>query len=163
MRLYRLAKERQGYYRADDLSGNGAALVGGRWNPRGMRLLYTCGHASTCVLEALVHMAGLLPAGGYFLVTLEVPDAAYDAAFVPDLPAGWADLTRDPEATREIGRQWLQGGEALAMRVSSVVCPTDFDLLLNPMHPDMASVQVINKEPFTLDPRLFGHPMALSR
>lgn len=156
MRLYRLAKERRGYYRADDLSGNGAAIAGGRWNPRGMRVLYTCCHASTALLEALVHMAGLLPAGGYFLVTLEVPDAVYDAAFVPDLPDGWADLTREPAATRALGRQWLEAGEQLGMRVPSVVCPSDFNLLLNPMHEEMASVKVVSSEPFMLDPRLFG-------
>ncbi|WP_250502546.1 RES family NAD+ phosphorylase [Caballeronia sp. AZ7_KS35] len=156
MRLYRLAKERRGYYRADDLSGNGAAIAGGRWNPRGMRVLYTCCHASTALLEALVHMAGLLPAGGYFLVTLEVPDAVYDDALIPGLPEGWADLTHDPAATRALGRQWLEAGEQLAMRVPSVVCPSDFNLLLNPMHPAMASVKVISAEPFTLDPRLFG-------
>ncbi|WP_321939695.1 RES family NAD+ phosphorylase [Paraburkholderia sp. J8-2] len=156
MRLYRLAKERRGYYRADDLSGNGAAIAGGRWNPRGMRVLYTCCHASTALLEALVHMAGLLPAGGYFLVTLEVPDAIYDAAFAPDPPEGWADLTREPAATRALGRQWLEAGEQLAMRVPSVVCPSDFILLLNPMHPEMANIRVISSEPFTLDPRLFG-------
>ncbi|PYE21544.1 RES domain-containing protein [Paraburkholderia silvatlantica] len=156
MRLYRLAKERRGYYRADDLSGNGAAIAGGRWNPRGMRVLCTCCHVSTALLEALVHMAGLLPAGGYFLVTLEVPDAVYDAAFVPDPPEGWADLTREPAATRALGRQWLEAGKQLAMRVPSVVCPSDFNLLLNPMHLEMANVRVISSEPFTLDPRLFG-------
>ncbi|WP_433706110.1 RES family NAD+ phosphorylase [Paraburkholderia sacchari] len=156
MRLYRLAKERRGYYRADDLSGNGAALAGGRWNPRGMRVLYTCCHASTALLEALVHMAGLLPASGYFLVTLEVPDPVYANAFVPELPEGWADLTQEPAQTRALGRQWLEAGERLAMRVPSVVCPSDFNLLLNPMHPEMESVKVISTEPFTLDPRLFG-------
>jgi RES domain-containing protein len=156
MRLYRLAKERRGYYRADDLSGNGAAIAGGRWNPRGMRVLYTCCNASTALLESLVHMAGLLPASGYFLVTLEVPGAVYDGAFVPALPEGWADLTHEPAATRALGRQWLDTGEHLAMRVPSVVCPSDYNLLLNPMHPDMASVKVMSALPFTLDPRLFS-------
>jgi hypothetical protein len=42
------------------------------------------------------------------------------------------------------------------MRVPSVVCPSDFRLLLNPMHPAMASVKVVSSEPFVLDPRLFG-------
>ncbi|RQR29903.1 MULTISPECIES: RES family NAD+ phosphorylase [unclassified Burkholderia] len=156
MRVYRLAKERRGYYRADDLSGNGAALAGGRWNPRGMRVVYTCAHASTARLEALVHMAGLMPAGGYCLVTLEVPDAAYDGAFTPALPDGWANLTCDPEPTIELGRQWLAAGEQLVMRVPSVVCPTDTNLLLKPTHSGMSAVQVIRTEPFTLDPRLFG-------
>jgi RES domain-containing protein len=156
MKVFRLAKEKRGHYLADDVSGNGAAIAGGRWNPRGMRVLYTCCHASTSVLEALVHMSGLLPAGGYFLVTIDVPDAAFEAAYQPVLPPNWDDLTRDPVSTAEIGRQWLEEGERLGMLVPSVVCHTDFNLLLNPMHPDMSRVRVIGKEPFKLDPRLFS-------
>ncbi|MET3228518.1 UNVERIFIED_ORG: RES domain-containing protein [Burkholderia sp. 1263] len=155
MMVYRLAKEKPGHHLADDISGNGAALAGGRWNPRGMRVLYTCCHASTSVLDALVHMAGLLPAGGYFLVTLDVPDAVWEAAYVPRLPPDWAELTRDPLSTVEIGRRWLEAEKHLAMQVPSVVCPTDFNLLLNPMHPEMRGVSVVSKEPFSLDPRLF--------
>lgn len=157
MRLYRLAKERRGYYRADDLSGNGAAIAGGRWNPKGMRVLYTCCHASTALLEALVHLSGDLPAGGYFMVTLEVPDTVYDETFVPELPANWADLTGDSAQTRALGRQWLEAGAQLAMRVPSAICPLDPNLLLNPLHRDMQHVRVAGTEPFTLDPRLFGH------
>lgn len=150
MRVFRLAKEKPGHYRADDLSGNGAALAGGRWNPRGMRVLDTCCHASTSLLEALVHMTGILPAGGYYMVTLDVPDRLYDGAHVP------GGLTRDPLSTVEIVRRWLEAGRHLAMRVPSVVCPTDFNLLLNPMHPDMPRISVVSKELFSLDPRLFG-------
>ncbi|MGN7980025.1 RES family NAD+ phosphorylase [Burkholderia sp. 22313] len=157
MKLYRLAKERMGHYLADDLSGNGAAIAGGRWNPRGMRVLYTCCHASTSLLEALVHMSGILPAGGLFLVTIEVPDAVYEAAFAPALPDDWATLSEDPVSTARIGQPWLERGEQLAMRVPSVICPTDFNLLLNPLHADFsASVNVISKAPFKLDPWLFG-------
>jgi RES domain-containing protein len=102
-------------------------------------------------------MSGILPAGGLFLVTLEVPDAAYEGAFEPELPADWATLTEDPVSTAQIGREWLEKGEELAMRVPSVVCPTDFNLLLNPLHMDFAAnVKVISKVPFKLDPRLFG-------
>ena len=98
----------------------------------------------------------MLPAGEYFLVTLEVSDAVYETAFVPELPEGWADLTREPAATRALGRQWLEAAEQLAMRVPSVICPSDFNQLLNPMHPEMASVKIVSTEPFTLDSRLFG-------
>ncbi|HDR8948700.1 MULTISPECIES: RES family NAD+ phosphorylase [Burkholderia] len=156
MKVYRLAKEKRGHYLADDLSGNGAAIAGGRWNPRGMRVLYTCCNASTAVLETLVHLSGLLPAGGLFLVTLDVPDVAYENAYQPELPPDWDELGRDPGTTAEIGRHWLERGDHLAMRVPSVVCLADFNLLLNPLHPAMASVRVIGKEPFKLDPRLFS-------
>ncbi|WP_241239177.1 RES family NAD+ phosphorylase [Burkholderia stagnalis] len=72
------------------------------------------------------------------------------------MPDDWAELTRTPESTTEIGRQWLEAGAQLAMRVPSVVCPSDFNLLLNPMHPDMAHVRVVDKALFSMDPRLFG-------
>jgi RES domain-containing protein len=92
MKVFRLAKEKPGRYRADDLSGSGAALAGGRWNPRGVPVLYTCCHASTAVLEARVHASGLLPVANFYLVTLEVPDRAASSAYVPDLPDDWNAL-----------------------------------------------------------------------
>ncbi len=90
-------------------------------------------------------------------MTLEVPDAIHDNAYQPELPDDWAVLSRDPDSTTRIGQRWLEAGEHLAMRVPSVVCPTDFNLLLNPMHADFtSSVKVISKQEFALDPRLFG-------
>ncbi|WP_428853202.1 RES family NAD+ phosphorylase [Imbroritus primus] len=155
MIVHRLAKERAGRYQADDLSGQGAALAGGRWNPRGMAVLYTCEHVSTAVLEARVHMAGLLPVRNLFLVTLEVPDADVEAAVSPPLPEGWDALDHDPAETVALGRQWLSDGTRLVMRVPSVVCPQEFNLLLNPAHPHMRRVKVMDKQPFAMDYRLF--------
>jgi RES domain-containing protein len=155
MIVYRLAKERAGRYHADDLSGQGAALAGGRWNPRGMAVLYTCEHVSTAVLEARVHMAGLLPVGNLFLVTLDVPDADYATALSPPLPAGWDALDHDPATTVALGRQWLSDGSRLAMRVPSVLCPEEYNLLLNPSHAHMRHVKVVSKRPFSMDRRLF--------
>lgn len=155
MKVFRLAKEKPGRYRADDLSGMGAALAGGRWNPRGMPALYTCCHASTAVLEARVHASGLLPLTNFFLVTLEVPDAAFADAYAPALPIDWNELGRDPIATVKLAAQWLEAVQHLALRVPSVVCPSDDNLILNPAHPDMRNVRVLDKRLFTLDRRLF--------
>jgi RES domain-containing protein len=41
------------------------------------------------------------------------------------------------------------------MKVPSVVCPADFNFILNPRHPDMRSVAVVAVKSFELDPRLF--------
>lgn len=156
MKVYRLAKERAGKYRADDLSGQGTALAGGRWNPHGMAVLYTCCHASTAVLEARVHASGIMPLANFYLVTLEVPDADMGRAFRPALPPDWDTLDGDPASTTEIGRAWLRAGEGLAMRVPSVVCPTDYNVLLNPQHPRMKQVTVVDKRLFEIDRRLFS-------
>ena len=156
MKVYRLAKDKPGHYAADDLSGNGAALSGGRWNPRGLRVLYTCCSASTALLESLVHMAGLMPRANYFLIVLEIPDTDVRKAYVPGLPPDWSDIARDPASTAAIGQHWIEEGKQLVMKVPSVVSPTDFNLLLNPLHAQMASVKVLEKKLFRFDARLFG-------
>lgn len=155
MKVFRLAKEKKGRYRADDLSGNGAALAGGRWNPRGVPVLYTCCHASTAILEARVHAAGLLPLANLYLVTLDVPEKAVSQAYRPILPEDWNTLDRDPRSTVKLARAWLEACESLAMLVPSVVCPLDDNLILNPMHPDMKHVTVLEKRLFEWDRRLF--------
>lgn len=155
MKVFRLAKERTGRYRADDLSGAGAALAGGRWNPRGMAVLYTSCYASTALLEARVHTMGMLPAGHLFLVTLELSDSDFGNATVPEMPADWNALDHDPASTVTLGRTWLEKGETLAMKVPSVVCPTDFNLLLNPRHVNMRDVVVVDKQLLDIDRRLF--------
>jgi RES domain-containing protein len=155
MKVYRLAKERVGKYRADDLSGNGAALIGGRWNPKGSPVIYCCLNASTAVLEMRVHASGMLPLSNLFLVTLDVPSAAIDTAFQPTLPADWNAVDRDPASTVALARNWLARGKELAMLVPSVVCPDDRNLILNVRHPAMLQVGVIEKKLFEVDRRLF--------
>ena len=156
MKVYRLAKEKPGRYKADELSGNGAALAGGRWNPRGMRVIYTCCNPSATVLETLVHLGGLMPAAQHFMVTMEVPDVSWAHARVPEVPPDRDEPGRDPQSTMTIGQKWIKEGTHLALKVPSVVCPADFNLLLNPLHTDMSSVRVVDIVPFKFDVRLFG-------
>ncbi|CAB3773769.1 RES family NAD+ phosphorylase [Paraburkholderia humisilvae] len=155
MRLFRLAKEKPGRYRADDLRGNGAALSGGRWNARGTPVLYTSANASTAVLETRVHASGLLPLRNLILVTIEVSDKLIAVAHEPVLPSDWNQAGITPQTTITIGQAWITEANALAMKVPSVVCPADFNYILNPLHPDMRTVTVIAVNAFTLDPRLF--------
>lgn len=156
MRVYRLAREKPGRYQADDLSGNGAALAGGRWNPRGTRVVYTCCNPSTAVLEALVHLGGLMPAAQHFLVTIDIPDACIASAFVPDIPPDWNTPGHDPRSTMAIGQAWIEKGNHLAMKVPSIVCPAEVNLLLNPLHAEMDAVRVTDVSTFTFDARLLA-------
>lgn len=155
MKVYRIAKEKPGRYRADDLSGYGAAVVGGRWNSRGTPVLYTCANASTAVLETRVHATGILPLKNLFLVTIEIPDHLIASAHEPILPADWNQVGSIPHSTLALGDDWILQAEALVMKVPSVVCPADFNFILNPNHPDMHEISLLSVEAFALDPRLF--------
>ena len=52
MRVFRIAKKQY----LKDLSGEGSRLFGGRWNKKGMAMLYFSDSLSTSLLEVLVHM-----------------------------------------------------------------------------------------------------------
>ena len=143
MIVYRLCKPVQ-----TALDGEGARLWGGRWNSAGRPMVYTAASPSLAVLEVLVHLdlpSELLP-DDYQLLTIAVPDDAPLRLFEGD-PA-------DNEASLQAGDAFLDAGDALALKVRSVVVPQEWNVLLNVRHPDIERVTVERCEPFRLDPRL---------
>lgn len=116
-------------------------------------MVYCSEHASLAVLEILVHLKAptLLP--HYVLSSVEVPKSAVRVVRVEDLPDGWAE-SPSPPALRDMGDDWIKSGSSLALRVPSAVIPIEFNLLLNPAHPDFAGLTVTGPAPFPLDPRL---------
>jgi RES domain-containing protein len=53
-----------------------------------------------------------------------------------------------------IGDAWFDASQSVALRVPSVVVRGEYNLLLNPEHPDMAQIAIGRPEPFFFDPRL---------
>lgn len=70
------------------------------------------------------------------------------------LPAGWDELPTSASA-QALGRTWLERGEALAMRVPSVILPEEHNVIVNPLHPDYAKVELTVVRPFTFDQRMY--------
>jgi RES domain-containing protein len=67
-------------YEADDLSGKGAEITGGRWNEKGAAVVYAAASRSLACLETIVHLAaGGLPLNRY-LVEISIPDPVWAAA-----------------------------------------------------------------------------------
>ncbi|MFP5250536.1 MAG: RES family NAD+ phosphorylase, partial [Acidobacteriota bacterium] len=52
---YRISRESDS---AKAFSGQGAKDWGGRWNSRGVAVVYTAAHRSLSILEVLVHVKG---------------------------------------------------------------------------------------------------------
>jgi hypothetical protein len=88
-------------------------------------------------------------------VTFEVPDRLVGSPYKPILSSDWNRAGFTAPTTVEIGQAWITEANALAMKVSSVVCPADFKYILNPRHPDMRAVTVIAVDACTIDPGLF--------
>ena len=150
MIVYRLSKSKY----ARDLSGTGAEKVGGRWNSRGVAILYTSASRALCTTEIAVHMPlGIIPKD-YQLVTIDIPDDNILELIAADLPRDWRSIPH-ADSTQKIGDSFVAEGEYLVLKVPSVVVPGDFNYLINPQHEYASKVKVESIEPFSFDRRLF--------
>jgi RES domain-containing protein len=149
--VYRLAEVRHARTAQDALSGEGAFLFGGRWNPRGYRVAYAAEHLSLAVLEILVHTQDRKKLEDYRLITLEIPDTFTSTLDEDTLPSGWQEAL---EVTREHGRAWVEAGRSVALLAPSVIIPGEHNVLINPLHPDFARLEPTEPVPFRFDPRL---------
>lgn len=154
MRVYRICKTAY----AEDLNGTGAALFGGRWNPKGFPMLYTAGSTSLAILEFMAHNFHLMPELDLTLTVLEVKlRKNIEEINIDALPPNWNKALSNQRFTQGLGAEFLNAKRAYALRVPSVLAPHEFNILLNPKHPAHQEINIIEKyDAFKLDDRLFG-------
>jgi RES domain-containing protein len=141
-------------YAADDMTGKGAELTGGRWNPKGTPLVYASSSISLAVLETLVHLdtTDALPLNRY-LVSIAIPKRVFEAATTETTPpVGW-DAEPASQTSVNVGRSWIAGGKSALLRVPSVIVPEEFNLLINPSHPDSKGIKAKKVRKFVYDAR----------
>ena len=137
------------------LDGEGARLNGGRWNPPGVAMVYASTSLSLAALEILVHVGApdLLP-DDLTAVEVVVPDgASVETLPVDDLPRGWGGHPA-PRSLAGLGREWVESKRTALLRVPSAVVSVEWNLLVNPVHPDAAGLRVASRRPFRWDARL---------
>jgi RES domain-containing protein len=72
---------------------------------------------------------------------------------VDDLPGRWRTYPA-PEELAALGTEWVARGTSVALRVPSVLVPTEHNYLLNPAHPDFHRIRIGSASRFGFDPRL---------
>lgn len=151
MRIYRLCSAR---HQATAFTGLGASLAGSRWNHRGVAVVYAAGSLSLAALECLVHFSSQTLPTDYISFEVTVPSGlTFESIDVAALPRDWQDED-PPVTTRELGTEWVKSERSLLLRVPSAIITTEFNYLLNPSHPDFASLVIGQPVPFRFDPRL---------
>ena len=146
---WRIVKAR---HAATAFSGEGASRGGGRWNSRGVWVVYASGTTSLAALETLVH---LNPPVLFKHVTfrIEFDDALVEQLDPTALPADWTEEP-PPPSTKNIGDRWVIELRSAVLELPSVIIPGEPNYLLNPAHPDFKKIIVGKPEPFSFDPRL---------
>ena len=150
--IWRIDKAR---HAAESFSGEGAYAYGGRWNPQGVRVVYTSDSLALAALEKFVHLEGLAAAISFVSFRIDIPESVKVRHLeAGHLPKDWRQVPA-PDATRLVGQNWVNKNETAILRVPSTIIPSEYDYLLNPLHPDFNSLKISKPSPFSFDPRLW--------
>jgi RES domain-containing protein len=149
MIVYRICNEKF----KDDISGNGAKQYGGRWNSKGIAMLYSSEHISLSALEMLVHNHFQDFAIPLSLLKIALPTATNIKEIKnAKLKHEWQN---DASYTKLIGNEFVKSETDLFLKVPSAIVPEEFNVLINPMHKDFKKVKIVEQKIFKTDKRFF--------
>jgi len=150
MRIFRISKAEY----IEDISGTGAKRFGGRWNEKGTGLLYCSENISLAILEILVHFDGLTVPDNLMILELELEEK-----YIQDFSRTQFDkicLAKDAEYLfKKAGQKWIKSQKSLALKVPSIINTFEYNIIVNPTHPDFKNVKKKSCRKLELDDRLF--------
>lgn len=151
MRFWRICRRR---YTAEAAGGEGARLYGGRWNSRGVRVVYASTSLSLAAVETFVNLEPHLMPADLVSIEGEIPEPVEIGRLdAKSLPAGWHE-TRD-ESLRRFGNDWIRDERTAALLVPSAAIRGEWNMLLNPTHAGFRKVRFLTPAPFEFDVRMF--------
>jgi RES domain-containing protein len=148
MQVFRISKCKHN----KDLSGFGAADKGGRWNSKGIFILYSSLTPSLAMLETVAHLA-VIPNENYCLAVIDIPDDKILELNESDLPSDWCDFPAS-DSLKKIGDEFVVEGKFLGLKIPSAVLKEESNLLINPSHPDFKKAKLISSNMISIDVRL---------
>jgi RES domain-containing protein len=150
MKVYRISKHKY----IESLTGEGARLYGGRWNPKGTAVIYTSENRALATVEFLVHMPMSLVPKDIYLAEIQLPaDWGWEQIDQETLPDDW----RRSPPSRDLsdrGREWIERKESVLLRVPSAVVHGEWNILINPNHELVRQIRIVSIEPVAFDDRL---------
>lgn len=151
MRFWRICRRR---YAAAAVSGEGARLYGGRWNSRGVRMVYASTSLALAAVETFVNVEPSLHPKDFVSIEGEIPDELEIGKLDPQaLPANWYETSG--ESLRRFGDEWIHAARSVALLVPSAAIRREWNVLLNPVHPGFSRVRLQEPAPFEFDVRMF--------
>jgi RES domain-containing protein len=149
-RAWRIVKER---HTEKAFDGEGARLYGGRWNSRGVAVVYASESRALATLEVLAGLQTNSPLPEYVLIPAEFDDSLVFAVGLEELPADWR-RNPPPPSTQRLGDDWIATGALVVLKVPSALVPQESNYLFNPRHPAFSEVMIGQPERLAMDPRL---------
>lgn len=147
--LWRIATETK-QYKANDISGNGAANYPGRWNATGERVVYAAPSLAMAVLETAAHLDDTGLPLNRFVVQLTVPFATWKARQtlkLSDIDPAWCAIPSG-KASVDVGSTWYKAAASALLLVPSAIVPEECAVLINATHADAKGIKAKTIRPF---------------
>jgi RES domain-containing protein len=138
---------------ANDITGEGAKLNGGRWNHPGIQCIYAGESRAIVLLEYSAHVSIHNIKRALSFTTFSVPDNSITALKIADLPGNWNAFPH-PEETRSLGSKLLRENISLVIKIPSVIIPEEHIYLINPNHPRINEVKISAVADYAFDVRI---------
>jgi RES domain-containing protein len=135
-----------------DLTGTGSKQYGGRWNEKGISVVYFAESRAMAVMEILMHLRPEELDRDYNLAVFEIPDGKILNIKIEDLPDDWKSENCGAYLKR-IGAEFVRENKYLLMRVPSVILEEEHNYILNPDHKDAGNIKLLEKRVFRFDRR----------
>jgi len=149
MIVYRIAKTRY----ANDCSGEGARLFGGRWNHKNTACIYTAESRALAVLEYTVNVNADDIPRALSIAAFEIPEKHINSFSIADLPGDWRQSPA-PSSTKDFGTALLKNAQTLIIKIPSVIIPEEWNYLVNPAHPGMDLIKLVGISDYPYDIRI---------
>ena len=141
-------------YKATDLTGGGAKITGGRWNGKGVPVVYTSTTIALATLETMAHLADINIRNA-FLAEVGVPEPVWNLREyieAENFDPTW--IAEPPGSTTiDFGDEWLKSASAPLLMVPSAIVPEEFNVLINPAHPMSRKITATIRRQYIYNPR----------
>ncbi len=152
MRFWRVCRA---VYAEKAATGEGARLYGGRWNTRGVPVVYASTSLALAAVETFVNLEPGFRSPDLVSIEGEVPEkVSVETLPLKSLPAGWHE-SRD-ELLHKFGNEWVRSGKSAALLVPSAAIRGEWNVLLNPAHGDFRKLKIKTPTPFEFDLRMYA-------
>ena len=116
-------------------------------------MVYCATSPALAAMEFFVHLDPSVAPDDLVMVQLELPsEARVERLAKESLPRAWRS---QDSSTAEIGSAWARAGRSVGLEVPSVVVEGDWNVLLNPLHPEFTRVTMVAQTPWHYDARMF--------
>ena len=115
---------------------------------------YSSSSLALAAIELFVHLEPNQQPDDLVAIAADLPEGEPAERLEPaSLPRRW--WKDDYAPLRAIGDKWIHELRSLAMEVPSAALRSEWNVLLNPLHPAVGKIQIEKPVPFRFDARMF--------